>query len=201
MLGIHGLFPLLKGWDYKSYPTSTRTIKRGSTVEVLRVSEDLGWLVQINLVATDCFAGAEITYQGGDLKPRIARATIQSAYITGALTPSPIGWTPLYYRPVPTSTYGVYSAIAYVSYGLSLPYLPTVITKFFLEDTSTQTSTEMSANAIAIQITQRKLFIRTLRKVLGTKNMTIDPALLKVGETILNQLEGEDWTHPKGDKP
>lgn len=197
LLGPYHLLPLLKGWEYKTYESGTRTVTRGADpIEVIRASNDLGWLQNIMVLSTDCYGGVEITYQGSDLQPSIVRSTIQYAYIIGAvgIGADPLGFVQLYYRPVPTSTYGAYVLIlADLNYGNTLPYLPTVIARLYLESTSTQTTAEMSFITRTIKITSRVDFIRSLRKVLGTKNMVIDPSLLQVGRTMLSHLQGEEW--------
>jgi hypothetical protein len=197
LLGPYGLLPLLKGWEYKTHNSGLRTVTKGAPdLEVVRASNELGWLQFIGQVSTDCYVGMELTYQGGNLQPQTSRGTIESAYITGAfgIGADPAGFVQLYYRPVPTSTFGAYTLISNdLYYGDPLPYLPTVIVSLYLDTLSTQNTAETQFVANVLQITNRQEFIRSLRKVLGTKNMVIDPALMQYGTVLLNHLKGEEW--------
>lgn len=196
MLGPYNLLPLLKGWEYKTYETGERRLTRGASIEVIRATNELGWLNNAVLATDDCYAGVDLAYQGSDLQQRQDRVTVQYAHTLGAIGigADPAGFVQLYYRPVPTSTYGAYYFVLLdLYYGNTLPFLPTVIVQLYLDSTSTQETATVSFSARTINITNRELFIRSLRKVLGSKNMIIDPALLQYGAVMLNQLKGEEW--------
>jgi len=54
--------------------------------------------------------------------------------------------------------------------------------EIFLPETSTQTSATIRATANTIAITNKKLFIQSLRRILDANaSLKIDPALLSVG--------------------
>ena len=197
MLGPYHLLPLLKGWEYKTFAGPVRTVTRGANpIELLRLPNELGWVRDIAFVSDDCYGGLEMSWQGADLQTKTGRWTAQAGYVMGALGPAdPGGYVQLYYRPVPTSTYGAFLTICTMEgmYGAPLPYIPTVIVRVYLGSSSTQETATVQAVSTAVGITDRKAFIRSLRKVLGIKNMKIDPKLLSYGAVDLAMLPGEEW--------
>ena len=96
----------------------------------------------------------------------------------------PGGWVQRYFRPDPNSTFGIYMTAAFTGgyQGSTFPYLPTIKMRLRLTEDSTQVSTTVRALATVIAITDMKLFIQSLRRVLDAKaSLKIDPALLALG--------------------
>jgi hypothetical protein len=175
------LLPLLKGWDYKFHKV-IRTVKRGESVK-LDIAE-IGWLLQVSLVTTDCYGTAKITWQGAELQPTEAVWSPENARLLGAWAQDPSGWVQRYFRPNPFSSAGLYVLSAYTGWaeGSLLPYVPTVTMEVALPLESTQESAEMQLVLAVIVITDVKAFIASLRRVLDAKaDLEIDPALLTIG--------------------
>jgi hypothetical protein len=182
MLGIYTLLPLLKGWEYKIHQIR-RNVNRGA-VEEIRISE-LGWLLQIGVVTDDALGKFRIAWQGADLETKEFAFTPEDFRFWGSFVQDPSGWLPIYFRPNPNSTAGVYSVgFSMYAEGGTLPYVPTITMEISLKAESTQSSAFISASAITIAITNREAFIRSLRRVLDAKaDLWIDPALLALGLT------------------
>lgn len=185
MLGHFNLLPFLKGWDYR-FRTWTRTVKRGETLEVERRNES-GWLMLLGLITTDCYGGITLEYQGADLELSSWSIHIEYARLAGAFAQDPSGWIQLYNRPNPKSTVGQFVGVMSPGFqGSILTYIPTTIVKLFLGDDSTQSEALVSATTKAISITDPRLFMRSLRSVLGMPTiLPIDPALLVGGREEL----------------
>ena len=193
MLNIFSLLPLLKGWDYK-FNTWKRTIQRGQTIEVERIT-DMGVLVALALITNDAYGGYEFTAQGADLSQfTISNVTPKGQYDQGAFVQDPSGWLSRYYQPNPQSTAGAF--VLFVTPGLqgsTFPYVPTTVVKVFLQSQSTQTEAMVSVNCLRIIITNKPQFIRSLRAVLGMNLIQdIDPALLIAGTQEITQKGPND---------
>lgn len=190
MLGMFSLLPLLKGWDYKQH-VAIRAVNRGvDPIEVLRISET-GWLVDIAISSYDVYGYAVIDYQGADLQTRGVTSIIEDAYTAGAFTQDPAGGMQRYFRPNPYSTAGIYVGVVFSGgyQGSAWPYAPTIVVKLGLLAESTQLSTTVAFSSTTIAITNKSLFIRSLRRVLDANaSLKIDPALLSVGPIELAEV-------------
>jgi len=178
------LLPLLKGWEYKRHTATRNDVVRGADpIEVLRIDET-GWLVVIAELTTDKYGTVMLDYQGADLQTRSLRFYPESLRALGALSQDPGGWVQKYFNPNPYSTVGAYVAGIFTGgYQASpFPYVPSVVIKLYLPPESTQTSAYISGAAEVIAITNKKMFIQSLRRVLDANaSLKIDPALLTVG--------------------
>jgi len=181
MLGMFNLFPLLKGWEYKFHTLERTNVVRGADPVELRIGEQ-GWLMTVSVLSTDCYGTLRISWQGAELETRSFNINAEALIIAGALAQDPSGWLQRYFRPNPASTAGIFYSILFSggAQGSAWPYFPTVIMDISLPTTSTQTSAYISAVAVTIGITQPKLFLQSLRSILGVKGK-IDPALLVIG--------------------
>lgn len=185
MLGQYTLLPLLKGWEYRAR-SYTRTVQRGQTLEVAREAE-LGWLCAIVLQSNDCYGGVLVDSQGADLEIRRIELIVEAGRQAGAFMHDPAGWVQRYYRPNPNSTAGFYyAAISLGFHGSIYPYVPTTIVNLTLTEESTQAAATVTAGIQAVAITDPRLFMRSLRSVLGMPViLPIDPALLVPGREEL----------------
>jgi len=176
------LLPLLKGWEYKTHDFS-RLVQRGGDPVELSISER-GWLIQIVIVSDDCYGTVDIDWQGADLQTQSLTSNAEIGRLLGAVAQDPAGWVQRYFRPDPNSTLGFYTSTIFTGgyQGSIFPYLPTIKMRLRLTEDSTQASATIRAVAFVIAITDMKLFIHSLRRVLDAKaSLKIDPALLALG--------------------
>jgi hypothetical protein len=176
------LLPFVKGWEYKVHDFA-RLVQRGGDPLELAISER-GWLMQIALLSDDCYGTLDINWQGADLQTMSWTWNAEIERAIGALAQDPAGWIQKYFRPDPNSTLGIYVTAAFTGgyQGSLFPYLPTIKMMLRLTEDSTQASATVRAVATVIAITDMKLFIQSLRRVLDAKaSLKIDPALLTVG--------------------
>lgn len=172
---------MLKGWEYKDH-AAVRIIKKGETVKVYDLNET-GWLYYVGVITDDCYAGMKIKWQGADLESMETEMYPGGGTINEPWWPDPSGYQRKYYRPDPNSSAGIYNLVGFGGgpYGALLPYIPTVEVSLFLKNASTQSQANVMATANVIAITKKELFIRSLRAVLGIKDMEIDPFLIVQG--------------------
>ncbi len=194
MLGPFGLLPLLKGWEYKLHEAVRTSVVRGEDpIQAHSVSET-GWLLQLFLLTTDAYGKLLVTYQGADLATQTIEIYPEAMKDVGAFTQDPAGWIQRYSRPNPYSTAGIYVAGLSTGgwQGSPLNYVPTVTMSLELPTDSTQTTAYIYGSAFVVALTNKKTFIRSLRRILDPKSsLKIDPALLETGPALLKQL-GED---------
>jgi len=182
LLGIFHLLPILKGWEYKVHDFS-RVVQRGGEPVELAISER-GWLMQIALFSYDCYGTLDIDWQGADLQTLSWTWNAETGRLLGALAQDPAGWVQRYFRPDPNSTLGSYVTAVFTGgyQGSTFPYLPTIKMRLRLTEDSTQASTTVRVIVTVIAITDMKLFIQSLRRVLDVKaSLKIDSALLALG--------------------
>jgi len=181
MLGQYSVYPILKGWEWRLY-TGTRTVKRGETVEIIRVSET-GLMMAIEMATTDAYGTVLLEGQGAELRPETVEALPETYFVGGALNPDPVGYVSRYFRPDPASTAGLYVVIVGSGYwGSPLPFVPTVVVKLRLGIESTQSQADISVTGRAINVTNKPLYIQSIRRLLDPNSeLKIDPALMVVG--------------------
>lgn len=181
MLGFFSILPLLKGWEWRLYQ-GTRVVRKGETVEILRASET-GQIIGGILVTTDCYAGVIVDAQGADLRTESLEYYPEDYWLAGFTVEDPNGWVSRYLRPDPNSTVGYYVLeVAPGAHACSVPFVPTLVMKFRLRNESTQEQSQISVAMRGINITNKPLFINSLRRVLYSKaDLAIDPALLSIG--------------------
>jgi len=181
MLGQYNLLPLLKGWEYKMHVLTGNNVRRGATPKKLPVRE-LGWLMSILVVSTDCYGTLKVSWQGADLETHEARAYAEAALTFGAVVQDPLGWVQRYFRPNPASTAGIFATTLFSggAQGSAWPYVPTVIMEISLPSDSTQASAYIQAVAATVAITNPKLFLETYRMINGIEGK-VDPRLFALG--------------------
>lgn len=187
------LLPLVKGWEYKSHDVVDTITRSANPIEKLSLDEK-GWLFSVGVISTDCYGSLIVGWQGADLQLREGSHYAEAYKALGALAQDPSGWVQLYKRPNPYSTAGQFVTIAFSGghQGALLPYVPTVIIKLYLPSNSTQTSAYIAGSATTVAITNMKLFINSLRRVLEARaDLYIDPALFTTGPFELTKL-GEE---------
>jgi len=186
------LLPLLKGWEYKPHVAFRTSVIRGAPpIEVLRIDET-GWLSSITELTDDAYGTVMIDFQGADLQT-LSFAIYPEAYrVLRAFAQDPGGWIQMYIRPNPNSTAGAYYVAAFTGgyQGSILPYVPSVVVKLHLPNDSTQASATIQGVAGVVVITNKKLFIQSLRRVLDTNaSLKIDPALLAIGPAQFTEVK------------
>lgn len=189
MLGQFGLLALLKGWEYKEH-WLTRTLARGEFAE-LSVRE-LGWILQVSLITNDCYGTMALTYQGADLETHSAEISPEGVLPYGSYMPDASGYISRYYRPNPYSTAGIYVIAWNLTgyYGAAWPYIPIIKARITLDTRSTQTEATITAFTGAIAITDKEIFLKSLRLALQSKaDLGIDLGLLTVGPAELGKAE------------
>jgi hypothetical protein len=178
------LLPILKGWEYKGHIAYRTNVIRGAApIEVLRIDET-GWLFQILEMTNDAYGQVMLDFQGAGLQTRSATIYPEAFRAVRSFAPDPGGYLQMYFRPNPNSTAGAYFVVALGSgfQGSLLPYVPSVVVKLYLPNESTQASAFIEGDAGVVAITDKKLFIQSLRRVLDPKaSLKIDPALLAIG--------------------
>jgi len=185
MLGMYSLLPLLKGWEYKIHRIARTNVVRGADPIELRVREQ-GWLINVALLSTDCYGTLRVTWQGADLQTQELAGNAESGIAIGAISQDPGGWVQRYLRPNPASTAGIFFTSLFSGgfQGSAWPFIPTVIMEINLPSTSTQASAYVLGSALVVAITNPKLFMISLRKLLGIKGK-LDPELFVLGQIPL----------------
>lgn len=197
MLGVFNLLPLMKGWEYKirSY---TKEVNRGNSVEVRRISTT-GWLMQTVVVSSDLYGGGRFKFQGADLE--LHEFAFDAGLFTsvGAFAQDPAGWVQLATQPNPHSTQGAFvSAYSPMWQGFGMPFVPTTIMEVYLGSGSTQSSAIVYLSATTVEVTNKELFIKSLRAVMGMPTIQeIDPALLSTGS---GEIRVKGALEKKGEK-
>jgi len=164
-------------------------VVRGATPKSLPIRE-MGWLMYIMVVSTDCYGTLKISWQGADLETRDFDVNAESALALGSVAQDPAGWVQRYFRPNPFSTAGIFVTTLFSggAQGAVWPYVPTVTMEISLPTDSTQRSAFINATAITVAITNPKLFAVSLRKLQGVKGK-IDPKLFDIGPADLKEEE------------
>lgn len=187
---MFNLLPLLKGWEYKGHVAERMAVVRGADpIEILRLSET-GWIFQILEFTTDIYGTLLIEFQGAELATRTF--TIYPEAYRGAWAHDPSGWAQVYFRPNPDSTAGIYSigALGGGTQGSLFPYVPSVVLKLYLPEESTQETAYIWGGAGVVAITDKRAFIRSLRRVLDAKaSLKIDDALLTTGPAVFKEVK------------
>jgi len=181
MLGQYTAYPILKGWEYRLY-TGTRTVKRGETIEIIRVSET-GLMMAIVVATTDAYGTVVVEGQGAELRTESIEAFPEDYFVFGSLHPDPVGYITRYFRPDPASTAGLYTFVVGSGYwGSPLPFVPTVVCKLRLREESTQSQADVSFVGRGINVVDKKAYIHSIRRLLDPNSeLTIDPAFMAVG--------------------
>ena len=181
MLGQFNLLPFLKGWEYKVRRIVRDSVIRGADPIELRESE-LGWLMHIWVISTDCYGTLKITWQGANLETTEAPFYAERFMWAGALAQDPAGWLQKYFRPNPASTAGIFGSTYFSGgyQGAAWPYIPTVTMGISLPADSTQDSAYIEGVAFVMVVTKPKLFLESLRAIEGIKGK-LDPNLFVLG--------------------
>lgn len=187
MLGMFNLLPLLKGWEYKLHKLEG-WVEKGKSIE-MAVSET-GWLMTIPILTTDCYLRVQIQWQGADLETQEFILNAEAYADWGAFMQDPGGWVQRYSRPNPFSSAGIFffSPFSGGYQGSAWPYVPTVKITAYLPVESTQERAYVIVMASVIAITDAKLFIQSLRRVLDARaSLKVDRELLVPGPEELRE--------------
>ena len=178
---MFNLFPYLKGWEYKFHRLNRNNIVRGDPPIQKRVSET-GWLLSVSNLTTDCYGTVTVAWQGANLETQSLSGYPASGIVLGAFSQDPAGWVQRYFRPNPNSSAGIFVDVLFSGglQGAAWPYVPTVVISIELPLESNQSTAYIGATATTIAITNKNLWLKSLRSLLGVKGK-IDPALLQLG--------------------
>ena len=179
------LLPLLKGWEYKTHLLWKANVRRGAVPVEMPISE-VGWLLGIYMVTNDCYGTMEIQWQGADLQTMNLSVNPEMGAQLGAFQQDPSSWIQLYRRPNPYSTAGLFVAVIFTGgyQGSTLPYVPTVKLRVRLPVESKQMEALIELTTTNIAITDKKMFIQSLRRVLDANaSLEIDKALEVIGRS------------------
>ncbi len=188
MLGMFGLLPCLKGWQYKLHPF-TKTLSPGQASDPWRIS-DMGWMISIADVTTDAYGGIRIEYQDVDLQTHEVEANPELLRLLGAVQQDPAGWNQRYFRPNPFSTSGYYVSVLYSGgwQGSAWPFIPTTTIRLLLGSESNQQSASITASLYVVAITNREVCIQSLRQVLNRQaDIEVPQEILSLGPVELQQ--------------
>jgi len=189
MLGMFNLLPLLKAWQYKTHALE-KTLTIGQASDPWRIS-DVGWLTAIDLVSTDAYGQLSIAWQDADLQTHGGEfQSAEDGRIAGAFMQDPSSWVQRYFRPNPYSTAGFFWSVVFSGgyQGSLLPFVPTTTVTLRLGSESTQQSALVAASASVIAVTNRKLFIQSLRQVLNRQaDIEVPQEILSLGPVELVQ--------------
>ena len=188
MLGQYNLLPLVKGWQYKTHYLD-KTLTPRQTSDPYRISE-MGWLLGVSLVSTDAYGGCTVEFQDADLQTHTAQSDIETARLLGASVQDPAGWILRYFRPNPYSTAGHYFGEFFGGgfQGSTFPFVPTTTLRVYLGSASNQASAFISLGTVEVAITNKELFIQSLRQVLDSDaDIEVPKELLSLGPIELVQ--------------
>jgi hypothetical protein len=188
MLGQYNLLTLVKGWQYKEHSLQ-KTLAPGQTSDPYRIPE-MGWLLGVSIVTTDAYGGFILDWQDADLQMKTVRSDIETARLFGAFVQDPAGWIQRYFRPNPYSTVGLYTGLYFSGgfQGSPFPFVPTTTLRVFLGSTSNQASALVSLGTVEVAITNKELFIQSLRQVLDSQaDIKVPKELLSIGPFPLVQ--------------
>lgn len=188
MLGMFNLLPLVKGWQYKTH-SYEKTVDRGGISQPWRIPE-MGWILSVYFGSTDAYGTLRIEYQDADLETHSAEINAELVRAGGAVQQDPSGWVQRYFRPNPLSTSGYYLTVWFSAgyQGSAWPFVPTTTVSLILKPESTQQSAIISAIAATVAITNRELFVQSLRQVLNSEaDIQVPKQLLSIGPIPLVQ--------------
>ena len=180
VLGAFSIFPLLKGWMYRKHIAAKSNVVRGAEpLKALQRSE-AGWVYNLAAISDDCYGTITLEMQGAGLELSSRTVYAELYKSLGMVQQDPGGWTPKYFRPNPASTAGVYVGLSTPGFqGNAFPYTTSFAIYLSLPTTSTQTSAQIQGVADVIAVTNKKLFIGSLRRVQDAhSSLYIDPGLL-----------------------
>jgi hypothetical protein len=140
--------------------------------------------MQVLCISTDAYGAIVVQAQGADLQPNIISIYAGDfPRLYGNVQQDPSGFVSRYLRPNPNSTAGIFvTVMTPIWQGFGMPYAPTVKVQTSLLRSSTQETAQITGQAMVVAITNKKLFIQSLRRVLDANaSLKIDPELLALG--------------------
>lgn len=188
MLGMFNLLLFLKGWQYKEH-TMNRTLTPGTQSDPLRFLET-GWLLSIGASANDAYAGVSLEYQDAELQSHTFESSPTSNLILCSFQQDPAGSVRRYTRPNPYSTGGLYLWVVHSGgfQGSAWPIVPTTTVRLSLGAESNQASANVFAIAYVLAVTDKNLFIQSLRQVMDSQaDIQVPKEILSLGPTSLIQ--------------
>lgn len=167
--------PLMEGWEFQIWLlTKTQMVVKNRIDLVKRFDDYDGWLLGIGVLCDDCFVNPYIHYP---TIPPISMMPYGNYAILGQSQWSPHAvFCPLYSRPDPTSSAGLYSVVYEPAYPMPYKTLGIAGKKgefrvemlAGLDDNSTQDSANiLSVSVGRIVITEPEAFKRDLKRILG----------------------------------
>jgi len=151
----------------------------------------MGFEMYIGILTTDCYGTLIIAGQGAELETETFELYPEAYRTVGNFMPDPVGYLSRYFRPNPYSTAGIFQiSLGYGYSGTTLPYIPSIVVKLHLPTTSTQSSAYIYGFARTIAITDKKAWIKSLRRIQKARaDLWIDPAILTPGPAEFEEEE------------
>lgn len=164
MFDLFSILPLLEGWDYHPYEIPSTPVT--TTPKLLLEIEKKGWILAFSLLTDDAYATMRLRWKGAGNLWFVANYNAETAYLLGATQQDPAGWIQLYNRPIPALTNGAYLVVPFSGgfQGSPFPYTPPINVEGYLATGSTQTTANLSASALVIEIIDEREFKRSLRE-------------------------------------
>jgi len=175
--------PLMRGWEFQIwFLDRTVNVVKNRLDLVKRFDDYDGWLLSVGLICDDCFVSPQFHYP---TIPLVSLMPYGNYNLSGtSMWGAQSVFVPLYYRPNPLSSAGLYSVmyepafpIPYKTYGLAGEkgeFRAELLAE--LDTNSTQTSANILFLSVGrVVITDPELFRHDLKDVFGT---AVPPALM-----------------------
>ena len=156
---LYQMIPFLRGW-VETIIIKQETVQRGVYKSIM--SRELqGWLGSLDSISDDAYVKARVTYLGNTVE-----LTMHDHFTLGAVLPPSAGsYILTYIRPSVLSTAGFFTASP-VTLAECIPLKGLVRVEATLDDNSTQVTANIGMRIMFYEVTDEKLFIKTVRRFL-----------------------------------
>lgn len=156
---LYQMIPFLKGWTVTTI-NKQLTAQKGVYKPIFS-REFQGWMFGFDVASDDAYAKFRLTYLGQTLG-----YSLHDFFILGAVLPPPAGlYSNVYIRPSVLSTAGFFVASPY-TLSECIPVKGLVRIELILGDDSTQVTANSMVSVMLYEITDEKLFTKSVRKFL-----------------------------------
>jgi hypothetical protein len=156
---LYQMIPFLKGWTATAVNKQI-TVRKG-VYQTIFSREFQGWLFGFDMISDDAYAKLRVTYLG-----QAASYKLHDFFTLGAVIPPPAGlYLNVYIRPSILSTAGIFVGSPF-TLAESIPLKGLVRIELILDNDSTQATANIMASVMLYEVTDEKLFIKSVRKFL-----------------------------------